>query len=89
MAACDCEQPHIGEEIGTPDPGEATDIGCREAVGAYVGRPFRNLEDEMGVNRLLGVTKGEVGWPRCELYVSSSQLLTDTVRRLGNANLPR
>jgi len=85
----DCEQPHVGEEIGTSDEAEATYESCQMAVEQYTGQPYRNLEDELGISRLIAVTKGVVGSARCEVYVKSLQPLTDTIRRLGNKVLPR
>lgn len=83
-----CSLPHQAELLSTdlPEaPGLAT---CADLAGRYMNRTLESLSKELMIRRIAHAPGGE-GSPQCAIWIVSGRPLDDTLRNLGNQNLPR
>ena len=83
-----CDQPHQGELTSSPTSAESSVEDCRAAIGRYMGRSQTHLDAALTPRAITPAEPG-VGKARCEVWIYSGRPLVDSMRRLGNAHLPR
>ncbi len=85
LKPADCLNPHVAEYIGASVRGVAKPDECEIAARSFLGRADLS---ELTVYPLAPVEPG-LAKSRCMVAITSGKPLNDTLRRLGNANLPR
>lgn len=80
-----CDVPHVGEYLGVEAVGVVSQDQCIRSAREYIGRSDLEGLTIYSVNSI-GTSLAE---PRCLAAVTSGRELVDSLRRLGNANLPR
>ena len=82
-----CDQPHEGEYVATGQAGKADLRECTSAADEYMGRGFDQVSELLKVV-VIDEVEAEPESARCVIMVRGAQLMTSSVRALGQNRVP-